>query len=190
MKVENKSTIREAIKIKRQSVSTELRGIWNSEIIKKLLSSETYQKASVIFIFVSMGEEVDTHKLIKIALEQGKRVCVPKVISRAEGMAAVEISGFEDLDKGILGILEPMSLDRKVKPEEINCIFLPGLAFDKQGGRIGYGGGYYDRFLQLVPGTVKRIALAYDFQVLEYIPMSSWDQRVHGIITEKTMYTI
>ena len=99
-------------------------------------------------------------------------------------MIIVQINKFEDLEVGYYGILEPKENKLIVDETTIDSSFLPGLAFDKKGGRVGYGGGFYDRFLRKSRKDSRKIGLAYSFQVLEEVPMEQDDEFIDGIITD------
>lgn len=177
-----KSELREKIFHLRELLNEEEKVNQDEVIYKKLINSEFYMNAKVVFIYVSFGKEVDTQRIITKLLEDGKVVCVPKVISKKEGMKAIRINSLNELKVGYFGVLEPTSED-EITPEEIDLCVLPGLAFDNHGGRLGYGGGFYDRFLCKVSEEAKLIAVAYTFQILDNVPMGLYDFRIQGIIT-------
>lgn len=182
MENKNKNELREAMLKKRDSQSLEEKARKDAAIFEKFIASEYYNNSKVIFIFVSFRSEVDTHRIIERAINDGKIVCVPKVISRKEGMKAFIINDFKDLKEGYFGILEPSEKCPEIERNKIDIAVMPGAAFDRNGGRIGYGGGFYDRFLKDLE-SIKKIALAYDFQVLEKVPMDENDVRIDGVIT-------
>lgn len=145
---------------------------------------------TTIFLYVSFKSEVNTHDLIQILLDAGKIVAVPVVSVRDRKMKAIRLVDPQtDLISGYCGIQEPRQEiipTRCVDHRSIDIVVLPGSVFDEQGGRLGYGGGYYDRFLaQEVSSSAARIALSYDFQVKKKIPQESHDEPVDYIITEK-----
>lgn len=182
--MESKKDIRKIIKERRSLLTKEKKENLDKLIFKKVVNSKEYKEAEFIFIFVSYDSEIDTHKIIKQAIVDGKKLCVPKVISLEEGMIVVQIKSFEDLEAGAYGILEPKDNTLKIDESLIDVSYLPGLAFDRKGGRIGYGGGFYDRFLRKTRKNSKKIALGYSFQILEEVPMSSDDEFIDGIITD------
>lgn len=177
-----KSQLREKIGNLRELLSEEEKVKQDEVIYKKLIESDFYINSKVVFIYVSFGKEVDTLRIINKLLEDGKVVCVPKVISKNEGMRAIRINSLNQLKVGYFGVLEPIVED-EINPENIDLCVLPGLAFDNQGGRLGYGGGFYDRFLCKVSEEAKLIAVAYNFQILDNVPMEPYDFRIQGIIT-------
>lgn len=180
----NKRDIRKNIINKRDMVVSEKRQEWDSDIFDSVINSDFYKNAKVIFAFVSFGSEVDTKRFIKQAIKDNKIIGVPKVKSKAEGFVIHEINSLEDLEEGFYGILEPKNSCRILEDDSFDFILMPGVAFDRFGGRIGYGGGFYDRFLSNLKRNVPKIAIAYDLQIIEKIPMSDHDIRIDGIITE------
>lgn len=179
----NKKNIRSSIILLRNNLDRERRKKFDNIILKKIVESSDYKNADCIFIFVSYKSEVDTHKIIKIALENGKRVCVPKVISRNSGMDAVEIKDFNDLISGKFGILEPMNTELKIDESYIDVTYIPGVAFDDDGRRLGYGGGYYDRFLGRLRGDCKKIGICYDFQIIDKVPVEKHDILMDEVVS-------
>ena len=183
----SKNEIRKYIENMRDKVSAEQKSKWDSKIIDTLINSEFYRSAKTIFTFVSFRSEVDTHWFINHAIEDRKIIYVPKVASKQEGMDAYRISSMSDLTAGYFGILEPLSKCSKVNIKDIDLVLIPGLAFGREGGRIGYGGGFYDRFLRCAKEETQKVALAYNFQILDEVPADQWDIRMDAIITDKEM---
>lgn len=160
-----------------------VRALWDDIIYSKFTGSEHYKDAKVIFIFVSFRSEVDTHRIIRKALEDGKTVGVPKVLSKDKGMSVYRIESIDDLEEGYFGVLEPKEGCPEIPAEDIDLIVMPGAAFDRGGGRIGYGGGFYDKYLSETGTSASKVALAYRMQVLDSVPMEDTDMRVDDIIT-------
>lgn len=181
--MEDKKAIRKHILNKRDGLTEADRAQWDKDIFQKFISSNHYKNAKNIFIFVSFKSEVNTREIIKKAFKDGKRISVPKVISKEEGMKAYVIKGFQDLELSNYGILEPKDTCMEMDVNKIDLVVMPGAAFDNKGGRIGYGGGYYDRFLPKIRKNVKKIALAYKMQLIPIVPMDERDIRVDEIIT-------
>lgn len=186
----SKRQLRSEIESLKSSLSLEKRREYDKNIYETVMKSQFYKNSSIIFIFVSYNNEVDTHSIIKKAIEDGKIICVPKIISKKDGMKAVRIGDFNDLYPGAYGILEPLDFSNTIEPSNIDTIFLPGVAFDLSGGRVGYGGGFYDRFLKNAADNTNKIALSYSFQLMDSVPMEKEDERIDGIITEKGIHTI
>ncbi len=167
----------------RESVSSEIKSQYDEAIYKKLINSTYYDNAKVIFVYVSFGYEVDTHRIINHALKDNKIVCVPKVLNRTEGMKAVKINSLEELKVSNFGVLEPESTINEVEPLDIDLLLIPGLAFDENGGRLGYGAGYYDKFLGEIRTNANKIGLSYSFQLMEAVPIEEHDMPIEHIIT-------
>ncbi len=151
----------------------------SERIAERLISLPEWRNAPDVCLYVSFGEEVETRTLIREALLSGKRVFLPRVCGRE--LVFCSIRSMEDLAPGYRGIQEPVT-----DPAESTAgtpMILPGCAFDLAGNRMGYGGGYYDRFLARDKGRM-RIALSYDFAVFDEIPRDEGDQRVDLIVTE------
>ncbi|HEX9026827.1 MAG TPA: 5-formyltetrahydrofolate cyclo-ligase [Clostridium sp.] len=183
MNLEDKECIRRIILDQREKVDTCIRSEWDKNIFLKLINSEFYINANVIFTFVSFKSEVDTHQIIKYALQSNKTVYVPKIESKERGIEIFKIDNLEELKIGYFGILEPQASCQAVDSNNIDLILLPGIAFDRLGGRVGYGKGFYDAFLRKMNKRVDKIALAYDFQILSKVPMNELDVKIDGIIT-------
>ena len=150
------------------------------QIENSLFGLEHYIKSKTVMYFVSFNNEVYTHEMIKKALGN-KTVVVPKV-SQHEIEPSLIID-FENLIPGKFGILEPIETMR-IAYKNIDLVLVPGIAFDLDGHRIGYGFGYYDKFLKKVPKAVK-IGLAFDFQVVDIIPRETHDVPVDLIVTDE-----
>jgi 5-formyltetrahydrofolate cyclo-ligase len=187
---EIKKSIREEMIKHRDSLSIDIKEKWDENIFNNFINSKFYKYSNTIFSFVSFKSEVDTHKIIKYALNDGKTIYVPKVKSKQKEMEIFKIEGFNNLKKGYFGILEPVEECKIACRDNIDLILMPGVAFDKYGGRIGYGAGFYDRFLSSMKKDINKIALAYKFQVIDKVPEDKNDVRVDGIITEEDIILI
>ena len=181
----SKKTIRKLIEDRRASLDEGDRRIRDENIFSRLIDHNLFKDAKSIFIYVSFDGEIDTHSIINYALKEGKIVCVPKIFTKAEGMHLMKIDSFSSLTPGYYGILEPPADSEEMSPEDIDLIIMPGVAFDENGGRVGYGGGFYDRLLAGSNIQSTKIALAYRFQVFDKVPSDKWDERVDMIITEE-----
>lgn len=162
---------------------------YKSEIIaRRLIAHEKISEATNIFIYVSFRSEVRTIEIIEKILHSGKIVSVPVTHVKEKRMEAVHIEDMErDLVPGYCGIPEPTSERVKnnvLSPEDIDVVIVPGSVFDERGGRFGYGGGYYDRFLQAIPKAY-RIGLAYELQMIARAPLQPHDEFLDCIISEK-----
>ena len=158
-------------------------------ILEKVLGLEAYQRAKLVHTYVSSKEnEVDTRALIGACLKQGKRVAVPVVMPGTRTLAHALIDGLDQLVVGPWGLAQPDPAAATWLPAEarIDLVVVPGLAFDRRGHRIGWGGGYYDRFLAQVQAV--KIGLCHDELVLDCIPGEPHDVPVDMVVAETAIY--
>lgn len=156
-------------------------------IIEKIMSSDLFLKTQSLMVYVDFRNEVQTGSLIAGALAAGKQVSVPITDIREKKLTPSRLLSYpDDLTPGVWGILEPKTeCVRPVDPAALNLVVVPGVAFDERGNRLGYGGGFYDRFLPRTgPGTVY-LAPAFEVQLVEDACPGSHDVPVHIIVTEK-----
>jgi 5-formyltetrahydrofolate cyclo-ligase len=137
-----------------------------------------YSAAKTVMFYAPIKQEVDTTGMISLALRE-KTVCLPVV--RGGEIVPVEVEDESWLARGRFGIIEPRA-GNPVDAKDIDVVIVPGIGFDVRGNRLGYGRGYYDRFLKTARAA--KIGLAYDFQVVEALPVHDHDVRVDRIITE------
>lgn len=180
---QEKARLRQFLKQKRRELPQWLRPEYERAIRECLL--EQAAPAGTVFCYVSTGMEVDTRSIIDCLRQSGKTVLIPRILNRQK-MTAVEFGGWDRLRVGQLGILTPAS-DEEWPGEPDLCI-TPGLGFSQDGGRIGYGRGYYDKWFAAHPRSA-RVALCYECQVVDDMPVTETDVRVHKIITEKRVIT-
>ena len=181
--METKQSIRKLILAKRRACSQEFVVSASKEITDRILGLDEYRQAEALLVYLDYRNEAATRYLITEAWRMGKRTAVPKV--RQEQMDFYEIHSWEGLEPGIMGIPEPADTKGRSPVEwEDSLVIMPGVAFDRSLHRIGYGGGYYDRFLARHP-KMTRLAAAYDFQVLDEIPAEENDISPDLIVTEK-----
>ena len=182
--MEEKKLLRKEMRARRKSLTEIERENFSNEIVKKFLAQEIYQNAKIVMAYVSMAEEVQLQKIFVDAFNRKKILAIPLIIGKGE-MQAVEVPNFDALEIGDFGILTVRADLRKIiAPEKLNCIIVPGAAFDSNFNRLGLGGGYYDKFLTRAVNA-KKIALAYDFQIVDAVPTEPHDFKVDMIISEK-----
>lgn len=146
----------------------------------------SFQQARMLLITLNFGSEVSTHAIGALALATGKRLVAPRVNAATKMLDLYRVRDLEhDVASGIWGIPEPRSdVCEPVAAEEIDWVLIPGIAFDRYGGRLGYGGGYYDRLLPLLPDAAARVAAAYALQIVERVPQGRHDLRIDTLLTE------
>ena len=185
---EEKRRLRRACREKLKEIPPDAWREISRRVCERLIISPEYLRAGEVFCFVGCGDEIDTRLFLRRAAADGKRVCVPRCGERGE-MDIVPIRGEGDLSPGRFGIPEPPESMIKDDPGRIAdekkvLIMMPGLAFDKEGNRIGYGGGFYDKYLDSHPDTeFQKIALCFDFQIYDQIPTEEHDEKMDLIIS-------
>ena len=177
--MDKKAVRREICRKKRQMTDDEI-CFASQKLGEKFLASEQYKSAKTIYGYLPYNQEVRTIPMLEQALKDGKRVAVPKVYG--DEMRFIYISEFSLVENGYAGIPEPIA-DGPIGDDPTALVLMPGLAFDAQGHRIGYGGGFYDRFLAKEPNH-PTLALCYDFQMLPYIETEDFDIPVDYVLWE------
>lgn len=188
--MEEKKVIRQTIRNRRNSLSEETCDCLSGIIEKRLISQDWFLEAQSILLYAAFQKEVRTDQIARKAWELGKQVYCPRV--EGEQMEFYLIKSFDDLssENSGYGIPEPSGNGKrflKGEPQESVLVIMPGVAFDRQCNRIGYGGGFYDRYF--ADWKEKRsIALAYDIQIIEKVPADVYDVRPERIVTESAIY--
>ncbi|EKD48068.1 MAG: hypothetical protein ACD_65C00133G0001 [uncultured bacterium] len=183
-----KQKIREEVKRKRHSLGLLKKISLNKKIRANLENLQDFKNAKTILIYTSMKDEVDTLKIIKKHFKE-KRLILPTVCKDSNTLKLYHLENLKELKKGYQGILEiPHCTKNTTLPSEIELCIIPGLAFDLNGNRIGYGKGFFDSLLKNI--HAKKIALAYDFQIYETLPCHEDDVPINSIITESQIINI
>ncbi len=181
--------LRKQLLHERDGLSREMCLQHSAEIVRKCLSLQQLADAETIFLYMNFRSEVITEDFIETLIGMGKRVVLPVTLTGSRKLLPVYIKDIKkDLAPGYASIPEPVAEIRKSRaaaPENIDIIFLPGSVFDERGGRMGYGGGYYDRFVSEEAPQALRIGIAYEMQVVEEAPLQPHDELLDFIITEK-----
>ena len=188
MNADKKQLRQRARELRDQQVQIEER---SHEVIARLEEQAFWKQASKICCYVSFRSEVQTHDLIQRCLESEKSLSVP--YCHGNELELFQISAWEELERSKMGILEPgqaiRNSERRVADGTIGLMIIPGLAFSREGDRLGYGRGYYDRLLQRQPQCL-RVAIGFECQLYETVPREEHDQRMHRIVTEHQVYEI
>ena len=156
-------------------------------IARRLRRLKMYRRAKTLLCYVAFDGEVETRAILRRALDDGKRVAVPVPVPSTKRLLAVEIC---DPDRdlrvtGPFGIPHPPRAWRRVPVKKLDLVLMPGVAFDRRGHRLGRGGGYFDRFLIRLPASAKRVGLAFEFQLVDELPVESHDLPACAVVTEK-----
>ncbi len=177
----DKKCLRKELIIQRKHLDKDYRLKADQKIFENLVELDAYRLAETIFCFVSTEDEVNTFPIIEHALNSGKQVAVPKCMEKGI-MQAYLIRSFKDLESGKYGILEPASTCPLIEPENIDFSVVPCLSCNSDGYRIGYGGGFYDRYLTKVSGT--SAAICYKKMMMEEIPVEKYDVKADMVISD------
>lgn len=176
----DKKALRREIGEKKRAMSAAEIEQASVRLANKFFETELYQKAQAIYAYLSYNQEVRTEGIIRRALLDGKRVAVPKVYG--EEMRFLWIEDLDHIAPGTYNIPEPIA-DAPVAEDSTALVLMPGLAFDPQGHRLGYGGGFYDRYLSEQPNH-PLVALCYGFQMLDHLDTESHDIPVDLVISD------
>ena len=177
----DKKTLRREIREKKRLMTQAQIVSASEDLAKQFLNTKQYAQARTIYGYLPYNQEVRTVPILEQALRDGKRVAVPKVYG--DEMRFIYIEDFEGLNPSDMGIPEPV-FDTPVADDPTALVIMPGLAFDPQGHRIGYGGGFYDKFLASEPSH-PTIALCYDFQMFSDLDTDTFDVPVDMVLWSK-----
>ena len=185
----DKFIIRQTILRQRSKLSLLRKSQAESVMLESLLNWKVFQQAKAIHIFISNLKEPATRPIINHCWNAGKIVAVPIVLPNKLDLVHSEIKSFDDLIYGLFGIQEPPKERRiPMTPDIFDLVIVPGVAFDRKGGRLGHGMGYYDRFLKLTSAYI--LALTFDCQIIESVPTETHDIPMNAILSESGIIEI
>lgn len=176
-----KDELRSRMRKLRASLDPEERVRLVGRIEERLVAIPEFVTAGSVLLFYSFGSEVATAGLVDHAMAEGKRILLPYL--EGDVLEAAEVVAGEELVPTTYGPKEP-SRRKAVDQSEVDLVVTPGLAFDRRGHRVGYGGGFYDRYLARLRPETDRAAVGFSFQVVEEVPAGPRDERVHLIVTD------
>ena len=177
----DKTALRKQIREKKRAMTPQQIQQASCDLAEQFLRSPLYREAATIYGYLPYNQEVRTVPILEQALADGKQVAVPKIYG--DTMRFILLPDLSKVEKGYSGIPEPIA-DEPIANDETALVLMPGLAFDRQGHRIGYGGGFYDKFLSSEPGH-PTLALCYDFQMLPYLETEEFDMPVDCVLWAK-----
>ncbi len=191
MASEEKSRLRKEFLTRRNQLDDMLRQRHSSLIRQRLFQYPAWSSASYILCYVSFGSEVETHALIQEALRYKKKIVVPIHDPAKHDTHISEITRFGELTQSHRGILQvDPQFQRLIDPSLIELAVIPGIAFDKKGGRLGFGGGYFDKLLPQMKKAA-RLALSYESQISPVpLPLEPHDVMMDTLVTEKAVYKL
>ena len=174
----DKKSLRQHIRQKKRQMTQAQIVEASARLGASFCGSELYQQARTIYGYLPYNQEVRTVPILEQAIRDGKRVAVPKVYG--DEMRFIYLDDLSQVAEGYAGIPEPVA-DGPVADDKTALVLMPGLAFDREGRRIGYGGGFYDRFLAEEPGH-PTVALCYEFQMVDRVPTEEYDMCVDCVL--------
>ena len=174
----DKKALRSQIKAAKKAMTDEQIANLSQELCAQFLQTDEYRNAKTIYGYLPYNQEVRTWALLEQAIKDGKKIAVPKVYG--EEMRFIYLSDLSAVSDGYAGIPEPI-MDEPVAVDTTALVLMPGLAFDREGHRIGYGGGFYDRFLENEPNH-PTVALCYHFQLLDHLDTEEHDIPVDRVL--------
>jgi 5-formyltetrahydrofolate cyclo-ligase len=181
---ENKLVLRGAVQSRRSALTSQECFLLSRAIQARALQSPAYRAARSIALYSATQNEVGTEEILDNALASGRRVFYPRTAANG-AREFIGITSSADLRAGRYGIREPSGIERLPRDDRRTLtVFVPGVAFDRMGNRLGRGKGWYDRMLAWLEDQATLVALAYEFQIVEEVPTNIWDKKVHFIVTE------
>ncbi|HEU0219353.1 MAG TPA: 5-formyltetrahydrofolate cyclo-ligase [Gallionella sp.] len=183
-----KQVIRKSTLSRREQLPADIRAAYNAAITERLLQLPEYRQAETVLGYMNFGAEFTSELWIERVLADGKRLVLPKVNHHTNHLDLYWVEDPENqLAAGLWGIREPIveRCERLAAPDEVEFALLPGVAFARDGARLGYGGGYYDKLLASIAQRPVLTAAAFALQIVERIPQEANDVKVEWIITEQ-----
>ena len=174
----NKQQLRSAIRDRKKTISPAQIACCSRQLCDMVRSTDAYKQANTIYGYLPYNQEVRTVSMLQRALDEGKKVAVPKCYG--DEMRFIYLDDLSKVEKGYCGIPEPIA-DEPIADDKTALVLMPGLAFDPQGHRMGYGGGFYDKFLAAEPNH-PTLALCYDFQMLPHLDTEDHDIPVDTVL--------
>ncbi|MBL8525528.1 MAG: 5-formyltetrahydrofolate cyclo-ligase [Betaproteobacteria bacterium] len=180
---EAKKALRATVLAARAAMPANVRQSASATAIERVRALPAYRNARSVMTYMSFDTELDTHDFFSGLLRDGKMAALPRIDRTSKQLSVHCVSSPADLVAGVWGIQEPRA-DLPVVPiNDIDMVLMPGVAFDRQGNRLGYGAGFYDRLLSTAGTRPVRVVAAFDEQVVDAVPHDDTDQRIHILVT-------
>ena len=186
---DEKSIIRKKQKIIRDKIFNNKPSHFTLSLFNQLFEKINFQEINIVSSFISINSEINTRELNNLIFIKNKILCLPVIEKKNSHLIFKQFKSEDNFVKGYMNISEPQNNNKILNPE---LIFVPCLAFDNKGNRLGYGGGYYDRtfaHLNKINHRFISVAYAYEEQKLDYIPLDKFDFKVNYVITERNLYS-
>lgn len=179
-----KAQLRESCLARRAVLTMAERCQMSAAIAKHICAMPAFRESQTVMLYMALPQEVQTAAILTESRHQGKRVTVPVIKPRGLVAAALP-TGQLQFQPGPFGIPEPAASTAIISPDDIHCVMVPGIAFDRRGTRLGFGKGYYDRFLCRLPATTHVCGLAFSLQIVQHVPNLPHDVRMQSLVTEQ-----
>lgn len=176
-----KHEIRQQLLLRRKQLDEALWLELSLRIQQRLLDSECFSRAETLALYSPINKEVQTGTLLNVARMHDKRICFPRVCGDA--LQFVEFGPAAELQLGAFGVAEPVG-KVVLSAQQIDLVVVPGVAFDRDGFRLGYGKGFYDRELSRMTSSTICVGLCYEFQLCDTLPVEAHDQQLDYVVTE------
>ena len=183
-----KTELRKRLKAERAQLSAEQVALSSEQVSRHILACDAYRKAQCIMGYLAFGKELSVDAVLRAALAEGKKVVVPLVTSATE-MVPVVLCNMEDFELDRYGIRSVREPAQQCAPQELDLVLVPGVAFDREGGRLGMGAGYYDRFLPQTQGATL-MGVAYDALLQDELPKDEYDVCMQLLASEGGITTL
>ena len=183
-----KTELRKRLKAERAKLRAEQVALSSEQVSRHILACDAYRKAQCIMGYLAFGKELSVDAVLRAALAEGKKVVVPLVTSATE-MVPVVLQSMQDFELDRYGIRSVREPAQQCEPQAIDLVLVPGVAFDREGGRLGMGAGYYDRFLPQTQGAVL-MGIAYDALLQKALPKDEYDVCMQLLASESGITTL
>ena len=179
-----KAQLRDLCLARRAALTTAERRQLSAAVAEHVRVMPTFRDSRTVMLYMALPQEVQTAAILAESRRRGKRVTVPVV--KPYGLVAAELPADQaEFQPGPFGIPEPAANAATISPVDIDCVLVPGIAFDRRGARLGFGKGYYDRFLCWLPATTHMCGLAFSLQIVDHVPDMPHDVRMQSLVTEQ-----
>ena len=185
-----KKQMRDAVLARRDAMLPSNRAAASHAIIEKLCALPGYQHAKVILTYMGFGSEIETQPFVERILVDGKMVVLPRVDRASRSLILHAVNSLSELEVSKWGIREPRANTPPVPLSTVEFALLPGVAFDRTGNRLGYGRGYYDKLFSAANPALARVAAGFSCQIVDAVPVTSFDQKIDILITENEIFKI
>ena len=185
---DNKIALRKKQLVLRKKLFANVTHYFNKNLFDRLIEKINFKNMKSVSSFISINTEINTNKLNSYILSKNKKLCLPVIIKKNDHLTFRQFTKFEDMIDGFMKIKEPPITNKVISPE---LLFVPCLAFDLNGFRLGYGGGYYDKTLNYLKKNKKNpisVGYAFDDQKVLEVPKDNFDMKLDYVITEKKLY--